>query len=343
MQQKIIGGEMEFDLMAVKRPAVNCQAMPGTYHASGRAALFAILGALSKRNVNRILLPDYLCSSIVTTVAAAGLKYDFYALNDSLLPDLVDIEAKADHGTAVMVINYFGLQNLTETVSAIRRLHVSPAVIEDDVQALFDFVSPRSVEADCSFTSLRKWLPVPDGGLARSKNNDIAQPENENGFWNIKLSGLALKGLRDSLGNIDSVYLRLLEQGEELIDASLSARGSEMTATVFERTDLPEIASARRRNAAVILSGLADMGIEPVIEPRPDSIPFFIPVVLDNRDTVRRNLFSHNIFCPIHWPLDGLKIERGAYMAAHELSIIVDHRYDVDDMKRILDVLSQSI
>ena len=343
MEEKITGGEMEFDLSATGRPKVNSLTDLGTSHASGRAALYAILMALSRKGINNILLPEYICPTVVTTVTAAGFTYRYYRIDEEFRPDINDVAAKADDASAVLVVNYFGLQNLTETIRAIKSRIPSGKIIEDDVQAFFSYISRQSPVADYSFTSLRKWFPVPDGGLARSLTDDITSPGEQNGFWDKKLSGLVLKGLRDSLGSIDKVYLGLLREGEELIDKSLSATGSAITRAVIERTDFIETASIRRNNSAVILSGLADIGLEPMIRPDSDSVPFFIPVRLDDRDSVRRELFRHNIFCPVHWPADDVITGLGTVMSEQELSIIIDQRYGLEDMERILEVLSTAI
>lgn len=332
---------MEFVFCVETLPKVNQLNKYGTYHASGRAALYSILQSLKERHIKRVLLPDYLCSTIVTTVVSSQLEYDFYSLNESLLPDIVNIGSKADESTAILIINYFGMQDLSSSASAVKKLSEKIPVIVDDVQALYSYLTSELSDIDYSFTSLRKWLPVPDGGLVQSKNNLITTPDNVNSFWVKKLNGLALKSMRADIRDMDEVYLRLLEDGENMIDQFLAARGSEVTQMVFEHTDLEAVATKRRNNASFILSGLKNIGIEPIIAPRHDSVPFFIPLVLENRDMVRKELFRQNIFCPVHWPLDGLKLDWGAYMAAHELSIIIDQRYDIDDLRRILSVLEQ--
>lgn len=341
MPDKIIGGEMEFDYNIETLPPVNQLNKYGSYHASGRAALYSILQSLKNRDIRKVLLPDYLCSTIVTTVSTAQLKYAFYRLNESLLPDIEDVKTKVDENTAILIINYFGMQNLSDSLSAIKRLSCNIPIIVDDVQALKSYLNSESTDIDYSFTSLRKWLPVPDGGLVRSKRNDTETPDGVNSFWIKKLNGLVLKSLRENLKGMDEVYLHLLEEGENKIDQSLSARGSEVTNLVFDRTDFDIVFSKRKYNASFILSGLKDIGIKPVISPRHDSVPFFIPIILENRDTIRKELFKHNIFCPVHWPLNGLRLERGAFMAEHELSIIIDQRYSKDDMRRIISVLEQ--
>lgn len=344
MQEKIIGGEIEFEISNLNGACINDIGSLGSYYASGRSALYAILKSLAIYHIEQILLPDYLCSSIVTTVEKSGLQYKFYSLNDNFLSDIDDIEKKLDKYSAVLIINYFGLQNLSESITTIKNLPNSPIVIEDDVQSFYDYLKPRNTKADYSFTSLRKWFPVPDGGLAKSNNNlDLIQSKETNGFWNRKLSGLVLKGLKSKLGDIDNVYLNLLKEGESLIDNYLPNIGSKITTDVFARIELSEIAKKRLRNASIILNGLTELGIKPSFAVKNISVPFFIPIDLNNRDKIRYELFNHNIFCPVHWPVESKISKRSTYMSEHELSIIIDNRYDEKDMMRILDILSNSI
>lgn len=341
MPELIIGGEIEFDLSILNRQKVKNSLSNEVFYSSGRDALHAILESIKKRNINRILLPDYLCSSIVSTVITAGFEYEYYRLTDELLPDYMHIGSKADKD-AILIINYFGMQNLSESIKNIKEFYSESIIVEDDVQAFYSFVDTDSL-ADYSFTSLRKWFAVPDGGPARSRHSDLLAPCGRNCFGEIKLSGLVLKGLRKTLGNIDDTYLKLLKDGEELIDASISSPCMEITKNVMERTDVKRLALVRKRNADLMISGLADMGLTPIIKATSESVPFFIPLILEERDRVRRKLFEHNIFCPVHWPLDGLEVERGKYMAEHELSLIIDHRYGVSDIRRVLEVLSTAI
>ena len=71
--------------------------------------------------------------------------------------------------------------------------------------------------------------------------------------------------------------------------------------------------------------------------------PLFVPIYVQDRNKVRKYMFQHNVFCPVHWPLEGLSLKKGAEMAEHELSLIVDQRYTHKDMEYILDLLSQTI
>lgn len=339
--QKVIGGEFEIsDLNRHVRCNLNEDFQ---FFSSGRAALFAILQYIKKlKGVNRILLPDYLCSSIVDTVTTSELEYTFYPVNNDLIPDMDFIRDEIQTKDSVLVINYFGLLKLEYVYEEIKQIHSPVQIIEDDVQALPSFLNPISDNVDFSFTSLRKWLPVPDGGLAKAKADIILpQPKNINTFSQYKWSGLFLKGNRDIGIDEDSIYLDLLTKGESLIDDNLTSRISEYTKNYFSAKYPHLDFNLRKRNSDYLLSGLEKIGIKPIIDVPDDITPFFIPIWLEDRDRVRREMFKENIFCPVHWPLDGLKIKKGAEMAEHELSLIIDQRYTFSDLDRILGILAK--
>ncbi len=64
--------------------------------------------------------------------------------------------------------------------------------------------------------------------------------------------------------------------------------------------------------------------------------PLFIPIMVDNRNIIRRALFSENIFVPIHWPNEDASLQGNNELYEVELSLICDQRYDQGDMERIL-------
>lgn len=76
---------------------------------------------------------------------------------------------------------------------------------------------------------------------------------------------------------------------------------------------------------------------------REDKTPLFIPIFLDNRDVLRKELFSNEIFVPIHWPVSKKDVNENSGMYSKELSLICDQRYDEEDMKKQLSIIRQFI
>lgn len=332
----MLGGEFEIDLSTQRdtfKPA------PDTYYyASGRAALYQILKSLEKK-VSKIWFPDWLCHTMVDAAKQAGFEYTFYALDDSFQASLSALDASGfKDGDLVLLINYFGLQDLIETSNKIKEAYPNAIVIEDDVQAYFSFAERTNSFADYRFTSLRKAFAIPDGGLVYTKH-PMPLATQPNTFAKYKIEGGVMKLHRDEPGINDEDYLALFDKGSTLIDKNYESVMSHDAEMLYVGTDFQWVKQKRQENANYLINGLESLGIKPMIEILDDSIPLFVPIWLENRNEVRKCLFQHEVFCPVHWPLEDLPLKKGAEMAQHELSLIVDQRCSKKDMDLILSLL----
>lgn len=312
-------------------------------YSSGRAALYHILSFLLKHNrTKRILLPDYLCSSIVTTIKTLGMEYAFYPLTLQLEIDTQKFSVQYSTGDIILFINYFGLKSVQRQIEKVKNIAPDIIVIEDDVQAYFSMFEEEKENVDFCFTSLRKTFAVPDGGLVigRQKLPEVKAP---NTFAQYKIAGGILKSIRKENLYSDELYLQLFEKGEIKIDDNLSSKMSQISFQLFYQTDASRIQVLRERNAKHLYNGLKALGISPLFPLHDGDTPLFVPIYLANRDKVRKYLFAHDVFCPVHWPTDGLPLQKGKEMSEHELSLIVDQRYGLQDMDRILNLLDEVI
>lgn len=332
----MLGGEFEIDLSTQRdtfKPA------PDTYYyASGRAALYQILKSL-KIKVTKIWFPDWLCHTMVNAAKQAGFEYIFYALDDTFKVSLSALDASGfKDGDLVLIVNYFGLQDLTETAKTIKDAYPKSIVIEDDVQAYYSFVETTNPFVDYRFTSLRKTFAIPDGGLVYTKH-PMPLATQPNTFAKYKIEGGVMKLHRGEQGIKDEDYLALFEKGSALIDDNYESVMSHDAEMLYAGTDFQWKKQKRQENATYLIEGLKSFGLKPMIEIPNDSVPLFVPMWLDDRNAVRKRMFQHGVFCPIHWPLEGLSLKKGAEMAQHELSLIVDQRYSKEDMDLILSLL----
>jgi len=341
-RNEIIGGEFDVDLQSLQYKHSGYVSLDGIYkYSTGRSALYYILLDLKQnRNISKVLLPDYLCSSVVIAAEKAEVEVVFYPLNDKLELDEKGFANLYTEDSAVLIINYFGLQNIQSQVSYVRSLNKDAVIIEDDVQAYYEFANDLS-GVDYKFTSLRKTFPCPDGGLVKT-SNPLPVIDSTNKFHQYKLAGSILKSLRKPEYYDDEVYLTMFEKGESMIDDDIASGMSNMAVDIITKTDTERLAYIRRRNAKYICDGLQSLGIQTIIPVPEDKTPLFVPIYLDDRNKVRKYMFQHNCFCPVHWPLEGMNVKKGAEMAEHELSIIVDQRYTNEDMEYILDLIAKS-
>ena len=140
----MIGGEFPIAVTDILNAQNRHLAAPDVYtYSSGRAALYQILQYLrQKKNVNHVLLPDYLCSSILVPLMELGLDYTFFPINEKLELEPASFKLLYKNGTVVLLINYFGLQDLSSQIKLIRNLDDKAIIIEDDVQAYYEFIKP---------------------------------------------------------------------------------------------------------------------------------------------------------------------------------------------------------
>ena len=331
----MIGGEFEIDLSLqrdfVPQPDVY-------YYASGRTALYQTLRTLTPQHC-KLWLPDWLCRTMVDAIEKAGFDYCFYELDANFKACIGALDKTGfKDGEAVLMINYFGLQDLTGISKSIKDAYPNSVIVEDDVQAYWVFAEKENPYADYRFTSLRKALPVPDGGLVKTRR-PMPVAIGENTFAPLKLKAGAMKYHRGEEGINDEDYLKLFIEGDKLIPENYDSVMSLDSQRLLTGTNLEKAKQQRQANAAQLIVGLEEIGISPMIPVPADSIPLFVPIYLDNRDEVRRRMFQHEVFCPVHWPLDGMPIKKGAEMASHELSLIVDQRYEEKDMDLVLSLI----
>lgn len=334
----MIGGEFPIAVTDILNADVRHSDMSDVYaYSSGRAALYQILKYLQREEgVKRIFLPDYLCSSVLMPVKALGLEFIFYPISEKLKLEKLVFPQLYQSCSAVFIINYFGLQDLTEQIAFIKSLDKNAIIIEDDVQAYYEFKKPLN-GVDFKFTSLRKTFAVPDGGLVKT---DYPLPviETPNSFGQYKAAAGLLKSMREGNFN-DQIYLEMFEKGEDMINEELECGISRIALKLYSIIDEERVKIRRLNNARHLVEGLEQIGIEPLLPLAEGRVPLFVPIRLKNRNEVRKRMFQHEVFCPVHWPLEGMDVKKGKEMAEHELSLIVDQRYGKKEMDEIINFL----
>ena len=306
-------------------------------YASGRAALYQILKYLKEqKQITHVLLPDYLCSTILVPIHKLGLSYSFFPLNDKLELEIESFRQVYRNNVAVLLINYFGLQDLTPQIIYIRSVDKEAIIIEDDVQAYYEFCKPLG-DVDFKYTSLRKTFAIPDGGLVKTKHvlPHDCQPCT---FGQYKAAAGLMKSLRDGCFD-DNVYLDISKIGGSKIDEELERGMSLISHKLYSKTDIEDVKQRRISNARYLIKRLGEISFKPLLPLLDDKVPLFIPILLSHRDDIRKKMFENNIFCPVHWPLYGMNVNKGKDMFEHELSLIIDQRYNKNDMDQMIDLM----
>ena len=330
-EKKIIGGEYRIETDALQGGIIR-NAYPR--YSLGRTCLFAILDTL-KTKIEGVLLPDYLCGSVAEVPIRIGLQFERYHITSSLLPDVEELKKtiqRSRKNIAIVLISYFGVVDLDNVITIIRSDYPEVMIIVDDVQNFYGFGD--HCDYDFCFTSYRKWFAVPDGAdiLKKPGTPELQYYDRQGGYVLYKTAGNILKNHIEMIG--DSISLELIEKGEKQMDEEYRYTCSDIGSKLFQRINTGIAAEKRRKNAMVLHNGLERLGIKHYYDS--ERIPLFVPIIVHNRDMIRRKLFAEKIFVPIHWPLSDADMQGTNELYQTELSLICDQRYDEEDMERIL-------
>ncbi len=302
----------------------------------GRDGFRAILRVEKARGSDVLWLPEYLCGTISEAAKKEKFNIEYYHLGP-------DLSIKAEEfvrlprglESTICLIDYFGLLNLDTTVEKIRNWSKARIII-DEVQALHE---NRDFGADYCLRGYRKFLPVPEGAYVSSKW-EIPRPENEGTAGLLKLLGCLVKREAEANGIPDSIYLQILRRGEERFDLDDGLpMMSPLGKILLEGTDMANAETKRIKNAEVLVKLLERIGLRTII-PLPRGVaPLAIPIGIERRDEVRSAMKDANIFLAVHWP-DSTDGAFSTYLKHHELSLVIDQRYDENDMERQVDLLA---
>ncbi len=314
-----------------------------TFLASGRACLKVIITA-EELTGKTVLLPTYLCDSVLLPFKEKKIKTVFYRVNRQLSMDQGDLfeKIKKEKPGAVVMIHYFGwIQPRIEAViKRIRKQHPDCVIIEDLVQSYLTTYRPNG---DYWFNSYRKFLPVADGAFVAGKKK-IPQPA-ERAASGVRLMAMLLK----NMPGMKSLVRRLFQTYEHRgVNKGISSI-SWFSRYIIKRVDENAVKNIRRKNYQCLALLLAkEAGEEtdiPMLFPKlPDSVcPLGLPVIVKDRDAVRRRLIQKKIYCPVHWDLPAdiskKKFPVSHAISEHILTLPIDQRYTERDMKRIVQCL----
>ena len=151
-----------------------------------------------------------------------------------------------------------------------------------------------------------------------------------------------LRGEGDEL--LKHQYRRLQLSGEMAMSKS-AVTGPSIFTKEYLRNGVPSAwRTARRANALRLIDGMAGSNVgRPLFCDVPvGSAPFGLPIIFmtpSARDQHRECLREAAIYCPIHWELDCQASVKAHELQKRILTIPCDHRYDLEDMNRVVAIL----
>lgn len=335
-----VGGEFWYD-PRYQTDSVKIQAREMTYLNGGEAAIRLICDYLISHGVREILIPSYVCSTIVDAFDRYGFTYTFYTIQDNFRIDLANLLKMAPGFKVVYVINYFGYGYTDEEVAVLNQLKVQGVmVIEDDAQGGFN----RASIANVRFNSLRKIVPY-DGSFFYTDRDMSQNLAKFVGLPNNRLP--VIRQFRRTFAHLIAdgaddfdVLNPLFDQSEQHYYADLTVLGDPDERAAVERLDWATIEETRKANHQHLYDQLAGIPEIEIIFPKvsPHGPPLGFPIYVKDgrRDAMLNYMRERHVYPPVHWDiLDDSRINKipeTVAMSKKIITLILDQRFGLDDM-----------
>ena len=302
------------DLVLPPRPANRFPSAAGDrewFFSRGCGALEALLQGFNLLAGQDVLVPSFLCRDVVEVFEAASVSVTLYSIDARGRFDSAEIARKISPRTrAVYVVHYFGFPQQLNHLQRLTR-EAGVELIEDCAHALFGRFEGRWLGefGDASVFSLRKALPLPDGGALVVNGGRMKPPAAAIRLCATTRAG----GLARLLSKAMMFQLQWRLRGSWRTDTrSLSVTAgaprtgqsacamSAAALRVFKRADVSQITHRRRANFLFYLDRLGPIALYREL---PEGVvPFSFPVLVKKRDAVACELTRRGLSFNMGFP-----------------------------------------
>lgn len=273
-------------------------------------------------NVKKIYVPYLNCKNSVDPFEKLGIEYEYYFLNDDLMPDIKEINSDE----AVLWINYYG--NATEEQKKVVIQKYDKLII-DNCHAFYS--QPVLKEGVYNCYSTRKFFGVADGAYLIGKafeefNLEESFSYNTSEFLMKTIEVGTNAAYKDSLDNENNIAKEIKKM-------------SKLTRRILASIDYEEIQKIRKNNLCRLhkhLNRINEFNVNTNFDTQ-----IYYPLLVIN-DSLRSKLIANHIYTPTWWRhvpcLCGeKKIE--TILSRYMIMLPIDQRYTVDDMDDLAQVV----
>ena len=296
---------------------------------SGMTAIDFVLKDIND-NKKIVYMPDYCCESMIKPFIDNGYQIKYYA--SDVINNKYDIDISFDC-SIFFAMSYFGY-NSSNMDNYIKEFSDRNIIVIEDITHRLLCDKNYCNNSTYLIASLRKWFPIISGGIAIKMHdefkNNIDHYVIDEKFVEIKEKAMNLKR-EYILGNSNNKdeFLELFAIANSMIQNYANKMIDEKSLSILRNLDIESIKERRINNCKLIDERIKNIkNIRLLYNYHEGDCPLFVPIMLNNRDNIRKKLIVKNIYLPIHWPNIGL--ENDIYNL--ELSLINDQRYSGKDI-----------
>ena len=340
-----IGSEFHWQEFPTKGPFVKWPE-PHVMFISGRVALPSTFRILQDSSSKILFIPDYFCQEVAEWWSRQGILIKRYIDG----PHLVEPVWKTiipSKGDAVLAVNYFGVRD-GNIWNNWHENNCRVLLIEDHTHDPVSEWALRS-KADFAFASLRKTFPVPDGAILWSPKGLQLPDEPVRNDWlgsAYKLAAMMLKKeyLNGADENLKDVFRGFQLKGELIFDYDKSDTASPWSKFFLSFGYPIEWRQIREKNIREFINLMDGNSTAQTLFVKwpANHCPFNAVLLFPSkliRDKYRSRLIDSNIYTSIHWVLKDTCSADSVSLANRIMTIPVDQRYGVKDIRRIVETI----
>lgn len=309
------------------------------YYADGRQALIALVGA---HGWKRVWVPSFFCYDVLSSWKAFGVSIIFYE-DSPCSDDVASISTLPfQEGDVLLRVNYYGLRSFRSNRD------IPVPVVEDHTHSLIGDWAVGS-DADWCIASLRKSLPIAEGGILWSPRGlNLPErpgrlPQNEEiavRRWN----GMRLK--TDYLAGMSiekSFFRKEFLETEPYFDVAPVSAIDSQTEDYLSSFCVRAWYHQKRINW-LALQGIFSNRFQILKPENLECFPFSLSIVCDsadNRELLRQHLIENSIYPAVLWniPSGASVSEFTRVLSSRVLSIHCDGRYSVDEVEKMKEII----
>jgi hypothetical protein len=322
------------------------------FYANGRHALQDLITTkLKKREWERIWMPEYFCYDVVRSILETGIDVIFYPDSPLKNDDEIISKLRFKSGDVLLRMNFFGLRTKRNSDN------LQVQVIEDHSH---DLTSSWALEsnADYCIASLRKSLPVPEGGILWSPKHDISEFEIKSSLTDNekisykKLSAMLMKRLYLDQYEIEKlVFRKLMIDFEHELDRLPVSGISPIAFEIFRGLPVSQIQNAKKENW-ILLSSILKNGNLMILKPQNLSLgtPFSMIIILNDeneREKIKNSMLRNHIYPAVLWSIPDSSTKDNFSLGKRLLSIHCDIRYNRKDIinlgEKIVEIIKNDL
>jgi len=289
---------------------------------TGRNCLEYILRV---KNYKKIYIPYYTCEVILEPIKKLKISFEFYYIDKNLNPVF---EKKIQTNEAFLYTNYFGIKQTTVKQLAAK---FGENLIIDNAQAFFD----KPLKNIDTFYSARKFFGVPDGAYLYTNKKFEKKLEQD----------ISYKRFEHLLGRIDlgaeQFYQSFKNNDASLIEKPIKTM-SNLTCKILRSINYQKIKKRRCENFLLLHNTLKNTN-QLNLEIEPNTVPMVYPYFVNNGSELKKKLIQNKIFVATYWTNVFNLAKENSFeykLAKYLLPLPIDQRYKIEDMKRIINLLS---